>query len=88
MGDELLQQIVGEFRKFVLELELDTRRKKGGAFEKAADQRVDAIFENSAEPLRNARILVREFARLLVEELKFPIIKIEKFPVHARFTSG
>ena len=69
MRDKLLKQIVGEFRKFVLELELDARRQKGGSFQEAADQRIDAIFEEAAEPLGNARIFVGEFARLLIEQL-------------------
>ncbi len=87
MRNELFQQIVGEFRKFVLQLELDPRCKERGAFEKAADQRVDAIFQNTAEPLCNARILICEFTRLLVEQLKFPIIEVEKFPIHGCVTS-
>ncbi len=87
MRDELFQQVVGEFRKFVLQLELDPRGKERSAFEKAADQRVDAVFQNAAEPFRNARILVCEFARLLIEQLKFPIVEVEKFPVHGCVTS-
>ncbi len=58
-----------------------------GAFEQAADQRVDAVFQNAAEPLRNARILVREVARLLIEQLKLPIVEVEEFPVHGGVTS-
>ena len=87
MRDELLEQIVGEFRKLVLELELDARREKGRAFEQPADQRIDAILQNAAEPLRYSRIFLGKFARLLVEQLKFPIVEIEKFGVHARFTT-
>ena len=86
MRDELLEQIVGEFRKFVLELELNPRGEEGRAFQQTADHRIDAVFQDAAEPLRDARIFVGEFARLLVEQLKFPIVEIEKFPVHARFT--
>ena len=84
MRDQLLEQIVGEFRKFVLELELYPRGKKGRALEQAADHRIDAIVQNAAEPLRYSRIFVGEFARLLVEQLEFPIVEIEKFAVHAR----
>ena len=86
MRDKLLEQIAGEFWKFVLELELDPRGEKRRTFEKPADHRIDAVFQDAAEPLGNARIFVCEFARLLVEQLKFPIVEIEKFPVHARFT--
>ena len=56
--------------------------RKAGAFEKSADHRVDAILEDAAESLRDPRILYCEFARLLIEQLKFSIIKIEKFSVH------
>jgi len=66
----------------MLELELDSCRKKGRAFEKSADHLVDAILEDAAESLRDPRVLYREFARLLIEQLKFSIIKIEKFSVH------
>ena len=64
-----------------------TRAARNAApFEQSADHRVDAILQDAAEPLRDARIFVGELARLLVEQLKFPIVQIEKFPVHARFT--
>ena len=72
MRDKLLEQIVGEFRKFVFELELDPRRQKRRALQQAADHRIDAIFEDAAEPLGNARIFVGEFARLLIEQLEVP----------------
>ncbi len=58
MRHQLLEQIVGEFRKFVLELELDARGQKGGSLEQTADHRIDAVFQNAAEPFRNARIFV------------------------------
>jgi hypothetical protein len=61
MRDELLEQIVGEFRKLVLQLELDARGKEGRAFEEAADQRVDAVFQKAAEPFSNARVFLGEF---------------------------
>jgi hypothetical protein len=87
MRDQLLEQVAGEFRELVLELELNPRGKKRRAFEQPADQRIDAVLEDPAEPLRDSGIFVCEFARLLVEQLKFPIVEIEKFPVHACITT-
>ena len=82
----MLEQIVGEFRKFVFELELDARRKKGRTFEQTANQWVDAILQDTAEPFRYSRVSIRKFASLLIEQLKFPIVKIEKFVIHVCFT--
>ena len=38
--------------------------------------------DEAAEPLGDAGIFVGEFAGLLVQQLKFSIVEIEKFPVH------
>src|SRR5215470_5774500 len=71
MRDQLLQKIVRELGKFVLDLKLNARRKKGRAFQKAADQWIDAIFQYPAQSLGDTRIFVCEFARLLVEQLEY-----------------
>ena len=86
MGNELFQQILGEFGKFVLELELHPRRQESRALQQAADHRIDAVVQKAAETLGDARIFLGEFARLLVEQLKFRVVEIEKFPIHARLT--
>jgi hypothetical protein len=67
----------------VFELELHARGKKSRAFEQSADKGVDAIFQHAAEAFGYARVGVGEFPCLLVEQLKFPIVKVEKFTVHA-----
>ncbi len=87
MRDQLLQQIFGEFREFVLELELDPCGKEGRTFQQPADQRIDAIVQDAAEALRNARIFLSELARLLVEQLKFGVVEIEKLPIHGPLTA-
>ena len=67
MRDELLKQIIREFRELVLEFELDPRGQKCRAFQETANQRIDAVLQEAAEALRDAGILVCEFARLLVK---------------------
>ena len=80
--DELLEQIAGEFRKLVLELELHARGEEGRAFEQAGDHRIHALGDQAAEPLGDARIFLGEFPGLLVQQQEFSIVEIEKFPVH------
>ena len=87
MRDQLLQQIFGKFREFVLELELDPCGKEGCAFQQPADQRIDAVVQDAAEALRNARIFFSELARLLVEQLKFGVVEIEKLPSNGPLTA-
>src|SRR5215467_3355884 len=64
MRDQLLEKIVRELGKFVLELKLNPRGEKRRPLEKTADQRVDAVFQDTAQPLGNPRIFVCKFARL------------------------
>src|ERR1700732_648673 len=82
IGEELLEQIIGELGKFVLEFELHARRKQGRAFEEARDHRIDAVADESPQPFGDARILFGEFTRLLVKQLELTVIMIEKFLVH------
>ena len=84
----MLEQVAGELGKLVLELELNPRGEECGAFQQARHHRVHAIGDQPAEPLRDARIFVGELARLLVKQLEFPIVEIEKFPVHGGSTAG
>ena len=72
----------------MLDLELNPSCQESCAFQQTADHWIDAVFQNPTQALSNAGILIREFARLLVKQLKFPIVEIEKFPVHQRFTIG
>src|SRR4029077_958378 len=83
MRDQLLEQIVGELGKLVLELELHARREERRALQQSAHHRVEPILQDAAKPLCNAGILFGELASLLVKQLQFPIIQIEKFAVHA-----
>src|SRR5947209_9063501 len=87
MRDELFQQVFGELREFVLELELDSCCEERGSLEQPADQRIDTVIQNAAEALRNTWIFFSELARMLVEQLKFGVVQIEKFPIHARSQS-
>src|SRR6266851_1198400 len=87
MRDELFQQILGELGEFVFELELHPCRKESGSFQQPTDQRIDAVLQNAAQALRNARIFLGELARMLVEQLKFGVVEIEKFRVHAHSQS-
>ena len=41
--NQLFEQVCGEFRKFVLELELDARGEKRRAFQQPGDHRIGAI---------------------------------------------
>ena len=83
--NQLLQQVAGKFRKLVLELELHPRREECGALEQPTHQGIDAIVQDAAQPFRDTGIFLGEFARLLVEQLQFPIVQIEKFAIHARY---
>src|SRR5258708_29727440 len=85
--NELFQQILGELGEFVFELELHPRGKEGGSFQQPPDQRIDTVLQNAAQAFRNSRIFLGELARMLVEQLKFGVVEIEKFPVHARSQS-
>ena len=70
----------------MLQLELHARRQEGGALQQPRDHRVHAVADQPAEPLGDARILLGEFARLLVQQLEFPIVEIEEFPVHRSYS--
>ena len=37
---------------------------------------------NAAQPLRDARIFLREFGRLFAQDCELLIVELEKFPVH------
>ena len=87
MRNELFKEIVGEFRKLVLELELDSRGEKCRTLQQTADHGVNAVLYEASETLGDAGIFVGEFTCLLIKQLEFPIIEIEKFLVHERVTS-
>src|SRR6266849_1164443 len=87
MRDELFQQILGELGEFVFELELYPCRKESGSFQQPTDQRIYAVLQDAAQALRNSGIFLGELARMLVEQLKFGVVEIEKFPIHARSQS-
>ena len=80
MGNELFQQVSGEFREFVLEFELHSCGKKSGSLQQAADQRVDAVIQKAAQALRNPRVFFGELARMLVEQLKFRDCRDREIP--------
>ena len=67
MRDQVLQEVISEFREFVLEFELDSGGKECRAFQEPTDQRIDAVLQEATEALRDAGIFICEFARLLVE---------------------
>ena len=82
MRRELVEQIGGEIRELVFDLELDSRGEKRRPFEQAADHRVDAVVEQSAQSLRDAGIFLSEFSRLFAQNGEFLIVEFEEFPVH------
>lgn len=84
MRDQLFEQILGEFGEFMLELELNARREKGGSLQKPSNQGVHSIAKQAAKALGDSRILFRKFPRLLVKQLQLCVIEIEEFPIHAR----
>src|SRR6202034_4374439 len=75
---QLLEQVAGELRKFVFELELHARCEDCRALKQPADHRIDAILKNAAKPLGYSGILFGKLSRLLVQQLEFPIIQVEK----------
>src|SRR5712675_2423074 len=85
--NELFQQILGELGEFVFELELHPSRKESGSLQQPPDQRIDAVLQDAAQALRNSRIFLGELARMLVQQLKFGVVEIEKFRVHAHSQS-
>ena len=79
---KLFEQVAGEFREFLLELELDAGGKKGGPLQQRADHRVHAFCDQPAEPLGDARIFLGELTGLLEQKRQFAIVKIEKLTIH------
>ena len=71
----------------MLELELDARRQKRRAFQKAADHRIDPVAHQAAEAFGDAWIFLRELARLLAQQRKLAIVEFQEFAVHARLQS-
>ena len=76
----MLEQVAGEFREFVLELELNAGGEEGGAFEQARDHRIGAFADQPAEPLGDAGILLGELPGLLVEQRQFAIVEDRGIP--------
>ena len=66
----------------MLELELNSRGQKRRPFEQAADHRVEAVLEQSAEPLGDPGIFLRELRRLFAEDRELLVVEFEKFAVH------
>ncbi len=67
MRNELFQQIFGEFRKLVFELELDPCGQESSSLQQSSDQWVYTVIQDTAEAFRNARIFFSELTRLLIE---------------------
>ena len=86
VGHQLVQQVIGEFRELVFQLQLDPRRQIGRAFEQAEDHVVGTLFDQAAEPSRNAGELFGEFLGLLLQQAEFLIEQVEKFTVHRGVT--
>ena len=85
--DELLQEVGGELRELVLELELHPGGQEGGAFQEPGDHRVHPLCDEPAKALGDAGILLRELARLLPEQCQLAIVQVEEFPVHCVVTT-
>ena len=79
---ELVDQVRGEVGELVLELELDAGRQERGALEKPGDHRIGGVADDPSEPLRDARIVVSEFGRLLAQDCELLIVEPQEFPVH------
>ena len=79
---QLIDQVGGEVRELVLELELDSGRQERCALEKPGDHRVGGVADESAEPLGDARIFFREFGRLIAQDRELLIVELQEFAVH------
>jgi len=66
----------------MLHLQLHAGRQERRALKQAGNHWVHALGDKAAKPLRNAGVLSGKIARLLVQELQFAVIEIEKFAVH------
>ena len=66
----------------MLELELNSRGQERRSFEQAADHRVEVVLEQSAEPLGDPGILLRELRRLFAQDRELLIVELEEFAVH------
>ena len=82
MRRELVDQVGREIGELVLDLELHARGQKRRALEQPADHRIDAVVEQAAEPLGDARIFLGEFRRLLAQDRELLIVEFEEFAVH------
>ena len=71
----------------MLELELHAGGKEGCTLEQARHHRIHSFGDEAAEPLCDAGIFAGEFPRLLMQQLEFSIVEIEKFPVHRTVTT-
>ena len=67
----------------MLELELDTRREIGGAFQQTQDHIVRPLFDQAAEPARDAGVVHGEILGLLLQQAKFLVEKTEELPIHS-----
>jgi len=79
---ELVDQVGGEVGELVAKLELDAGGQERRALDEARDHRIGGVADDAAEPLRNARIGLREFGRLLAQDGELLIVEPQEFPVH------
>ena len=86
--DELLQQVVCEFGKLVLQLQLHARGKEGCSLEQASHHGIRAVAQDATEPSCNAWIFVGKLDRMLIEQLQLFVVEIEKFTIHSQIRSN
>ena len=79
---ELVDEVRGEIGELMLELELDPGGQERGALEKSGDHRIGGVADEASEPLGDARIVLREFGRLLAQDRKLLVIEPQEFAVH------
>jgi hypothetical protein len=82
MRDELLEQVAGEFREFVLELELHAGGQERGALQEPGNHRIHPVADDAAEPFGDAGILRGELGALLLEKGEFAVVQFEELRVH------
>ncbi len=79
---QLLDQIVGELGKLVLDLELHARREERRTLQEGREHGIGAVMRHAAEAVGDARIFLCELLRMFVEQRQFPVIEVDEFAMH------
>ncbi len=66
----------------MFDLELYAGGQERRALQQSGDHRIGAVGEQAAEPFGDAGIFLREFRRLLAQNLQLAIVEVEELAVH------